>query len=1706
MESELTEAASPQEVEEEPAALREDPGAPVEEAGSQEVDGDVNTEVRVDDEVREPDYGAIQGETSGLVDPRVSSSSGQRPVPDALGEDLESGPGFSEATVEMRLPELEMSGPAPRSESRERRVEDVGQVARSLAYMTSLVTTLVGRMDRVEQAQSSSASGRRTTTATSARMETPMGGTPEAGALGWVDLNRLDAHMAQMRLADPGEFRPLTSMDRIMDGTFSSDDTETAARRAAQGELQVHGRGVPGALLGPLAEPLGPVMLAGRPGDDFAGRTFLGRNPLSAPLQSSQLSGMPQGTALQSSQLSGMPQGTALQSSQLPGMPQGTALQSSQLPSMPQGTALQSSQLSGMPQGTALQSSQLPSVPQGTALQSSQLPSMPQGTALQSSQLSGMPQGTTMQTSPLQSTLQGGVASLLPLQDGSMELVQPPPVQEQCSPSETSVRALLPQGPSISGQEGGSQREAVRNDGNGSGVVPPGLPVRRGQGLVMGAPENGLVYAEGAWRPYAMVQGQMVIQNLEATGASVVGLSLAAPTYHPSVPPVGPGPIVPPPPPLPPSSPRTPLRRSTPGFNANATPGGTPVPPPPPPTPVTTTGASIGGSASQWEVEEPSKLVTKLPALVATKGQDAAVVAGDWLAQLEPSMSSLSSSAASWWQALMGRVRVLYTRWLESTPILRLQIRQEVLNQRPPVDRYQRVEQRASMLLLDSLPEDLRAEVVSVRAVTVEAMVFLVHCSFQPGGSAEQAYLLQFLTAPETGNSVDAALTLARKWVRLLRRGKELQVVLPDPSLLCRGLDKLHGGVFAGNRHPSAAFRIASFKLERQLDYKAMANDVEDYAQLILGELEAALLSQPLAPPTKLNRLEEATADAGKGKAKGKSKQPCWAWTDGSGCKYGQNCLFRHDPLGNGRCWTCGSSTHLKPQCPFHGQGGNGLSANGLSSSTSTAATVGSGNGNGAQNSAATSSATTDGKGSGEDKPPRRPRKKGGGKAKDAVRKAEESAQAEGGTTTPASTQPPTTTAPPTSTTSTAESARDDFFEEAAKALKSLRLAKAALERVCVAGPGGRRALVDSGATTSMRTAGPRGVAGLPVRRVLLAEGEANFYQLPGGTLVTERPTAPILAMSDLMEIGCRVLWSSGEGCRITHPVRGDLPTSVVNGCPELEEKLGLELIDEAEAIKLRRREAEIMVNKLVLSGQPEAKLDWSLGAKAVADLRNGVGAAWAWLHRAFPEAPAWLVSAVPVVASMDGARVPWNRRERKRWKQAAAVAVHLFCGKERGAWKSRAEAAHVITVDQAEDLMADDTYAALLDLALTGKVKMVFGGPPCRTYSVLRYGAEDGDGGPRPLRDRHGDGRWGRDNLSEWEQWRVKQDTIMVFRMLFLWMVAAVVARGRGDREPDFLMEHPEDPKNFVKDVEPASLWATPEIRFLERVLGWSAWEFDQGPLGHVRRKPTRVLSSVPCPRELLGVRGPSTVSAEERDHDGAGFRSVTWAAWAPQLKVVIKDIVETSLAGATLDRVMKLDASFLEHLRRDHMPYRRDCRACLAGAFRGHMHRRIVAPEAWCLSLDVIGPARQGQDEYIKKVKYGLIGTLVVPDALGKLLQPADPDGEPDDGAGVGPVEAVDPFDQEAEADDEGEAGPSAEAARNMEKWQALVDKEKLEGVSVVEVPFFVSLSSKKSLEVLGAVKEMLLQVRRLGLVVRRIHTDREGVREQGPQGTMP
>ena len=1524
-------------------------------------------------------------------------------------------------------------------------------------------------------------------------------------------MDRLNQQLAELHVRtevesgpDIGMTRPLASTTKIFRGTFSSDSSETAMRRAAEGP-----RGVPGTLMGPLALTDQPFTLEGDPmqvdqvgvppsmgaameqtvesvmkAQAFADEVQMRQESLSmsSPQRTTEPSGM--SSLHRTTEPSGMsslhrttePSGM----SSLPGTTEPSGMSSLQ-------RTTESSSMTMGPRASVPSMSTPPGIPEPYRMSMA----APTGTSLSMPPPQRTMEPMSMPRHGSEVAPQGALSSVepartLPMLPGSgcagcgvMSFGGPQlPVEV--------MRGREPEGRLEAGGEFG--RYVGPDYAQGSPVTVadltgPAVEPSASLTAVPSAAVQGLVCVQGVWHPYTMVQGQMVVQF-----GSGGGFSSSNPVAEGSS-------TTPPPPPVPPP-PTTPKVGTTGG--SSLTPGGTPVPPwsseswvpPPPPTPVTASTVDLGQS------EEPSKLVTKLPVLASARGGDAAVIAGDWLAQLEPSMSSLSSSAAVWWKQLMDKVKGLYTTWLESAPVARLSLRQSVLSQRPAQDRHQRVEQRAAVLLLESLPEELHHEVVSVRAVTVEAMIFLVHCAYQPGGAGEKAHLLQFLTAPEVGSGLDGTLQLARKWVRLLRRGRELQLVLPDPSLLCRGLDRVISSTFSGNKHPSASFRIASFKLERQLDYKATLVDAEDYAYLVVGELEAALLAQPLPAPPKIARMEETKSgdEAGKGKGKAKQQRPCWSWQDGSGCKYGSRCMFAHSALGPGRCWECGSDSHLKPQCPILGQGGNASGGGGHSGGggqNQNSSSPGKGGGGGGAAATSSSAATTSSSTGGDDKPAKTRRKKGGGKDKggkqEAVRKAEEEATAEGA---------PNTTSSTAAGSQEDSAARTEFFEEATKALKSLRLAKVTEESLANSDlSAGGRALVDSGATTSMRTALPRETEGLPMRKVLLAEGETWFYQLPGGTLLTTRRTAPIVAMSDLLEIGCRVVWDGDVGCRITHPSRGVLQVRVVNGCPEISEGLGLELIQEAEEVKERRREAEIAVNRLVEACGRAPVMDWELGKKAVKDLRNGVGLSWAWLHQVFPEAPAWLVSAVPTVAGVEGDKVPWNRHERKRWKQASAVALHLFCGKDRAAWTSRAEAAHVVLVDQAEDLMADGTYAALLDLALTGKIKMVFGGPPCRTFSALRNMVFEGQDAPRPLRDRTGIGRWGRENLSDWEEWRVRQDAIMIFRMLFLWMVAAAVAKLTGDGDPDFLLEHPEDPKIVLGQPDYASLWAFPEIEFLARQMGWCFWEFDQGPLGHPRRKPTKVMASQKCPRELCGVRGPSTLAEEERDHDGSGFRSSTWAAWAPGLKQAVKWVVEGCLGGSVLESVMKMDHTFLEHLRRDHTPFRRDCRACLAGSFRGHAHRRVVAPEAWCLSLDVVGPTRNGCDEYVKKIRYALIGTLVVPDVLGKLLQPPDPG--VDHGEGIGPLDESDPVCADGyEADEEAELAVPAEeerSRREMERWQARVDKDKLNGVACVEVPFVVTMASKSAAEVLAATKDILMQVKRLGLTVQRMHTDR-------------
>ena len=111
--------------------------------------------------------------------------------------------------------------------------------------------------------------------------------------------------------------------------------------------------------------------------------------------------------------------------------------------------------------------------------------------------------------------------------------------------------------------------------------------------------------------------------------------------------------------------------------------------------------------------------------------------------------------------------------------------------------------------------------------------------------------------------------------------------------------------------------------------------------------------------------------------------------------------------------------------------------------------------------------------------------------------------------------------------------------------------------------------------------------------------------------------------------------WTARDGCCVWHPRRGQLLVEMNNGCPEVDGKLGLELIREAEDVKARRARAELYVKELRLNTR---KGDvWSRGQGVVDTIRESTDQALVWLRELFP-------GAVPMVAQVDGTSVPWNR------------------------------------------------------------------------------------------------------------------------------------------------------------------------------------------------------------------------------------------------------------------------------------------------------------------------------------------------------------------------------------------------------------------------------------------------------------------------------
>ena len=115
------------------------------------------------------------------------------------------------------------------------------------------------------------------------------------------------------------------------------------------------------------------------------------------------------------------------------------------------------------------------------------------------------------------------------------------------------------------------------------------------------------------------------------------------------------------------------------------------------------------------------------------------------------------------------------------------------------------------------------------------------------------------------------------------------------------------------------------------------------------------------------------------------------------------------------------------------------------------------------------------------------------------------------------------------------------------------------------------------------------------------------------------------------------------------------------------------------------------------------------------------------------------------------------------------------------------------------------------------------------------------------------------------------------------------------------FLMEHPEDPREYLGAEEPKelpSVWEWPELKAFSEKFNMKTVSFDQGKCGHSRRKPTSLLMNLPGMDELQGLRcgknEPLAADLPQRLK-----QTSSWSSWAPGLTQAIDQRVNQMGAG---------------------------------------------------------------------------------------------------------------------------------------------------------------------------------------------------------------
>ena len=571
------------------------------------------------------------------------------------------------------------------------------------------------------------------------------------------------------------------------------------------------------------------------------------------------------------------------------------------------------------------------------------------------------------------------------------------------------------------------------------------------------------------------------------------------------------------------------------------------------------------------------------------------------------------------------------------------------------------------------------------------------------------------------------------------------------------------------------------------------------------------------------------------------------------------------------------------------------------------------------------------------------------------------------------------------------------------------------------------------------------------------------------------------LPLGMLAEGGCQISWKKG-GMKVMHPTKGTLPISIQAGCPQIPKKLALDLIKEFENKSLLVKQARMAVEV-----HPEKELEW------LQSLVDG--------HPTLATLPEHLKKAL-VIAPGEWSDLPANRHQRKRMKKAGPVLLHFYAGEKEGFTLQKAMEEYGLGVRTLEvdikrgedhDLASMDSkaYKGLLRLALDGDIAAVLGGPNCRTRSVLRHYP----GGPRPVRTWSEP--WGVRSYSPEERKMCEEDDILMWRQIFLFLVADMARKLKDSTAPDgedgvhpketlFLLEQPADPKDYAPEC--VSFWGTNEWKSLQQAAQLKLHNVNQGDFEPWKPdapvKPTGLATNMDL--QLPDQRNPHAKGRSA----GQKKPSSSLSRWVPGLCRAIAEACAAHFKEEGHVKVKKM--TWEQHCQNGHVPFRRDCRTCQEQSAKSKPHRKVMHPLAATLSLDTAGPypiAKDGRE----MAKYILVGTYTW--LLPQEQHPPVPDDEFADSDAVVFEEEAEESEEimEEKEDDEEEAMEEPEEAKEAEEER--MESEEREDPNLITFRLAIPMASKDQKTVLSTIQQMYIQLRVMGYHVSRLHTDLGG-----------